>query len=160
MPRANNPRTPDAPVLTLAVEQCTLDTALLEQIREIYARADRAVAERGMLCMGGGTCCRFDLVEHSLYVTVAELALLTAVRSPDPSRARRRRCPYQNGPRCMARDVRPLGCRVFFCRENDDNRAHGVYETFHREICDLHEARGVPYAYVELISALKILPDF
>jgi len=147
------------PDLLQAVTRCALDTVLLDGIREIYARADRIVAERGMLCMGGGTCCRFDRVAHRLYVTVGELALLTTVRRADTPRTERNRCPYQSGPRCTARNVRPLGCRVFFCRQGAGGEANDIYEALHRDICDLHADRGVPYSYVELISALKTTED-
>jgi Fe-S-cluster containining protein len=132
----------------------------MQAIGEVYESLDRAGAPGQMPCMGGGACCRFDLFDHRLYVTVGELALLRLTPPIDPSRTARTRCPYQQGPRCLARQNRPLGCRVFFCREKADIRDEDVYEASHRRICELHAEHNVPYEYIELISALKILQEF
>ena len=142
--------------------QCGRADSCLQAILDVYEDIDRAGAMGGdkTLCMGGGACCRFDLFDHRLYVTVGELALLMRTEPEDPSRTALNRCPYQQGPRCLARQNRPLGCRVFFCREEPDARDNGLYEASHRRICELHARHDVPYAYVELISALKILHKF
>ena len=67
--------------------------------------------------MGGGTCCKLNLRDHRLYVSVGELALLTLESPPAPQRAWRCHCLSQVGPECTAYRRRPLGCRVFFCRK-------------------------------------------
>ena len=112
------------------------------------------------MCLGGGACCRFDLFDHRLYATVGELAILLQTDPPRPERTEQNRCPYQNGPRCLARENRPLGCRVFFCRERPGIEETDAYEAAHNQIRRLHADHNVPYAYVELISALKILHQF
>ncbi len=80
--------------------------------------------------------------------------MLTEVPPGDPGRCLRGRCPYQIGPRCTARQRRPLGCRVFFCRQEQTRRARELYEQYHQEIRILHQRRCVPYAYAELTHAL------
>ena len=145
--------------------QCRRNSSFLRAILDVYEDLDRAAGgdKNKILCMGGGACCRFDLFDHRLYVTLGELAVLRLTPPLDPSRTARNRCPYQQGPRCLARPNRPLGCRVFFCRERpdrSDTRDNDVYETYHRQIRELHERHNVPYAYIELISALKILSEF
>jgi Fe-S-cluster containining protein len=160
MPPENDRQPADGSDLAQGFTHCRRDTAFLQAILDVYEDLDRASGGEKTLCMGGGACCRFDLFDHRLYATLGELALLKRARMVDPSRMARNRCPYQQGPRCLARLNRPLGCRVFFCRENPDIRDNDVYETYHRRIRRLHERYDVPYVYVELISALKILSKF
>jgi Fe-S-cluster containining protein len=57
------------------------------------------------------------------------------------------------GPRCHARENRPLGCRAFFCgAEASDSQA--IYESYHARIRQLHQRHGLAYRYVELTWAL------
>jgi len=126
--------------------------AALAQLEQLYGQLDREAACLAGVCLGGGACCRFDLAGHRLYVTPLELAAL--IRRPAPVVAAPLRCPYQLGPRCQARDGRPLGCRVFFCQA-DAQAVAELYEHYHRLIRDLHSRHGVPYRYVELSAALS-----
>ena len=165
MPPENNLQPTNARGLAQAVMQCRRNNSFLRAILDVYEDLDRATGgdKNKKLCLGGGACCRFDLFDHRLYATLGELAVLKRARMVDPSRTARNRCPYQQGPKCLARLNRPLGCRVFFCRETrekSDINNNGVYETFHRRICDLHARHNIPYAYIELISGLKILHEF
>jgi len=120
----------------------------------VYRRVDAAAAARGAVCLGGGACCKFDLAGHRLYLSTGELALLTLEAPPRPARSRRRRCPYQVGPRCVARDRRPLGCRIFFCSPGLGEWCRCAYERFHRRIRELHAQQDLPYLYVELTDAI------
>ena len=158
-PESNLQSTEDAD-LTRAVEQCGQTDAFLQALLDVYANVEQASTKDETLCMGGGACCRFDMFDHRLYVTLGELALLRRIESADRSRIARNRCPYQRGPRCMARENRPLGCRIFFCREKPEIRDNDTYEAHHKRICELHENYNLPYAYMELITALKILDKF
>jgi hypothetical protein len=120
----------------------------------LYRRVDRQLDALGLTCLGGGTCCRFELAGHRLYVSTLELALLTA-RSPWPGRpGRAMRCPYQRLGRCTARSARPLGCRVYFC-QGPSETLEAICARAHREVVDIHERHGVPYAYRELTGALR-----
>jgi Fe-S-cluster containining protein len=138
------------PDLQEAVGLCRSDEAMLESLREIYEQADQSVADE--VCMGGGMCCKFDLADHRLYVSLGELALLTLEPPPAPQRAWQRRCPYQVGPDCTAYARRPLGCRVYFCRKKVGRGAdlQRLYERLHRQIRHLHQSRWQPYAYADM----------
>jgi len=145
----------DAGALANAVRQCRLNQPLLKALAEIYACADAEVAASGAVCLGGGGCCKFDLAGHRLYLSTAEMALLTTLAPVSPSQAQRLRCPYQLGPRCAARHVRPLGCRVFFCGLFSQDLTPEVYEYFHRMIRILHQTHCVLYTYTEITSSIK-----
>ena len=157
------PPTPEAPgeAASLAddVRAC-LRPGFLADLRRLYDRVEAASARGPERCLGGGACCRFDLAGHRLYVSTGELALLVSQGGADglePGRSVRLRCPYQYGPRCRARAVRPLGCRVYFCRPVCPEHARARYEKYHRLIRLLHHRHRLPYRYVELTSALAEL---
>lgn len=140
------------PQLAQALEQCRTSREFLSELSSLLSSADAEIAAQGWRCMGGGACCRFDLAGHRLYVSTGELALLTAARGARPQRALGRRCPWQRGPRCLARDARPLGCRAFFCQA-DEKTSQLIYERFHSQIRQLHEEHRLEYRYVELTWA-------
>ncbi len=136
-----------------AVQVAHDSPAFMADLSQLYADADAAVRQRNATCMGGGTCCRFDVAGHRLYVSTGELAYLLC--SPWPVTAVfSLRCPYQVGPLCRARDHRPLGCRTYFCRTAITDSLDAIYERVHQQIQALHDRHGVPYYYVELSAGL------
>jgi Fe-S-cluster containining protein len=154
MPRENDAEQ-SSPPLCDAVRRGRGNAAFLADLQDLYRQADRDLktcARGEPRCLGGGVCCRFDLMDHRLMVATGELALLTQAAPPGP--ASPRRCPYQVGPRCTARSRRPLGCRTFFCGTSSLARGQELHERYHRTLRDLHERHGVPYLYVELTQAL------
>lgn len=136
--------------LAAPVAACRRSDALASALHELYAQADRVLGEQGLRCLGGGACCRFDLAGHRLYVSSGELSLLLSAPPADPARARRLRCPWQSGPRCVARSVRPLGCRTFFCDAGAAGPRRKLHERLHAEIRRLHDTLGLPYLYGDL----------
>ena len=140
--------------LAQAVADCRANAPLMAALAELYAQVDVEIAAAGAGCLGGGVCCKFDVAGHRLYVSSGELALLTTQSPPEGRPPRELRCPYQVGPRCAARNVRPLGCRVYFCASDGVIIRHGLYEGFHSEVRRLHDICCAPYAYVELTAAI------
>lgn len=70
-------------------------------------------------------------------------------------------CPYQVDGLCSVHEIRPFGCRVFFCdpsvgsvESGGDGWMEAAYERYHGRIKALHEELGVPYMYVEWRAAL------
>ena len=158
MARVNNPPGGPAP-LAGAVEKCRRRAGFLAALGELYEAVDAEVARQTPTCLGGGACCKFDLAGHRLMLSTGELALLSEAGCGDVRRCERLRCPYQIGPRCSARMIRPLGCRVFFCDSALQDWCGDTYEKFHRRIRALHERFAVPYAYVELTAGLREIFD-
>jgi Fe-S-cluster containining protein len=140
--------------LAEAVAVCLAGGAFMEGIKAIYATLDRDVELLGALCAGCGECCKFDLTGRLPYVTTGELALLSTAATPAGAELHPLRCPYQLGPRCTARALRPLGCRAFFCRREIKDRTEALYERYHARLRRLHERHSAPYAYVELTNAI------
>jgi hypothetical protein len=150
--------TPPDMTLRQAVEACWACEGLMARIAEILADADKAIANMGASCMGGGCCCKFDLAGHRLYVSTAELALLCQSPPPNLDRCLVNRCPYQKNSRCLARSRRPLGCRTFFCKSQRNQGFHQLYEHSHLLVRQAHTAfTVVPYRYVEMVSGIEAL---
>ncbi len=143
-----------------AVRAARESAPLQTDIRRVYADVDAASQSTGAACLGGGVCCRFDVMGHRLYLSTGELAILAMTPPVDVGRAQRQRCPYQAGSRCTARLNRPLGCRAHFCRASQPDACGDLYERAHRRIQELHEDHGVAYRYVELCSGLSQLVCF
>jgi hypothetical protein len=150
MTPANNPFRSPPPLPTEDVLRCMEHGQFLAELSRILLQAEEALASCGAVCLGGGACCKFDLAGHRLFVSTGELALLLgSSRAPLPPSGEGR-CPHQVGPRCTARERRPLGCRTFFCRVRTPSVLADVYERHHGLIRSLHQTHCLPYAYAEL----------
>lgn len=144
---------PGEPTLASVVASCGQRPEVLAALADLYRQADATVAATGAICFGGGACCRFDLAGHRLYVSPVELAML--VQRPPPTwPAQRGRCAYQQGPRCHARDRRPLGCRTYFCNTRHTQVLQDAHEQYHLSLRRLHDKMDVAYRYVELTGGL------
>jgi len=154
-PRANS--TPAGAKSDLAADLalCQADERLFERLRDIYARLEAEIDDAGVDCHACGRCCYFESIDHRLFVSTGELALLVS-EPPGPGyMPLPLRCRYQVGPQCTARDRRPLGCRVFFCSQGA--WCAETYEKHHRDIRAAHDERRLPYRYVELTATIAEL---
>lgn len=136
---------------------CGQRPELLAGIAELYRDVDALIRPLGVRCMGGGCCCKFDLFDHRLYATGGEIALLIAEPAPRPGRVRDGRCPYQQGPRCLAHARRPLSCRTFFCLGQQREKLEHIHEDFHQQLATVHQRLCIPYRYVNVILTLRNL---
>jgi Fe-S-cluster containining protein len=133
------------------------DEQIAHRLMSIIHRVDEAVAQRGPTCWASGKCCNFDAYGHRMYVTCLEIAWFlrqVAGRSDGHSPLRGEidvsgPCPLQRDGLCGVHDVRPLGCRVFFCERGTQQWQHALYERSLSEIRRLHDEHHLPYAYVE-----------
>ena len=142
-----------------AIERCGRSRDFLAAIAALYREVDALIARAGCDCRACGRCCRFDLMDHRLYASAGEIALLLETAPPEDGPRTPLRCPYHVEPHCRARDNRPLGCRTYFCYPPAAvQAAQDAYELFHRRLRALHDAHAMPYLYVELTAALAALP--
>ncbi len=157
MPPKSNPALPHPDELAEAARQCRGNARFLAALRDIYRRLDAIAAQDDVTCRACGTCCRFDQVQHRLYVSTGELAFLA--RSPGSRGGDTEgSCPYQAGSQCTARARRALGCRAYFC-EAPAARHEQLYERFHDEVRSLHGRHDLSYWYVELLCGLNLLAN-
>ncbi len=143
---------------------------IVADVHAVYAEAAEAIAAGRSVCDLSGRCCRFAEFGHCLYVTSPELiCFLTDIQSaPSPSPIRRalaalpdadpgELCPFQVGRLCGARAIRPLGCRMFYCRPDDDAQMKSQFETFQGRMKQICRARELPYGYFEWTGALAVM---
>lgn len=127
-------------------------------MRAFYRDLDDAIGKLGRLCDACGRCCRFDEVDHVLYASGLERFYLAHTASvpdhpdaPAELLAAGLRCPFQKNGLCQAREGRALGCRLHFCREENDEWS----EAWHDRLKRLHEDLGVEWAYAPLLPCNK-----
>jgi Fe-S-cluster containining protein len=140
------------------------DRRLREALERLYADLDADVAAMEPTCWNRGLCCRFGAAGHRLFVTTLELVYFASGLTQRDGRLReveatRDRCPYQIDGRCTARDVRPLGCRVYFCQASNRWWQPRMSERWLARLKELHVAFGVPYVYVEWLAGLAAVRE-
>lgn len=153
----NEPATTHGPTIAQAAAACAADVAFLDGIRGLYRQLTLETQTQDFRCLGGGCCCKFDLMGHRLYLSSGELALLTTVDPVNPAHLAANRCPCQLGPRCHARELRPLGCRTFFCHSDAQPWYEETYARYHDQLRALHRRHRLPYVYADLIASLRTM---
>lgn len=129
---------------------------LAGRMAEFYTDVDKAIAAHGPVCRNRGRCCEFDGYGHKLYVTTVELVyFVRGSRRQWRQPADGRSCPYQIDRRCIAREHRPLGCRIFFCDPDARAWQGPEYERRLGELKRIGVEFGIEYRYVDWLSALE-----
>jgi Fe-S-cluster containining protein len=149
--------------------------AIRAELESIYADVASEIARRGPACWASGRCCRFDRAGHRLYVTGLEAAYVVAnldrallpTGDGAPTRvltltqvedARQRGdCPFLSGNVCGVHEIKPLGCRVYFCDRSAQVWQHELTESGLARLRLLHEREGIEYRYGEWRSMLAIV---
>src|SRR5262245_23903506 len=92
------------------------------QVLNIYAAVDAAVAAAGPRCDASGRCCRFKDYGHTLFISQFEAEILLENAPPFAQPVDEAGCPFQVDGLCTVRETRPLGCRIYFCDPNYQDR--------------------------------------
>jgi Fe-S-cluster containining protein len=131
-------------------------TELRRAVLQLYADADRDVAAAGPVCVASGRCCRFAEYGHVLFLSNLEADVLLASAPPyDPDAVTPAFCPFQKGNLCTAREPRPLGCRVYYCDPNYQDRCSEISELYVKRLKELADEHGVEWLYAPLHRFLK-----
>ncbi len=138
---------------------------VVEALEGIYAHIADDVTRRGPVCWASGRCCNFEKTGHRLYVTGLEAAWCVlgmrdsgAATMEGIAAARERGgCPFQVGNLCGAREVRPVGCRVYFCDRSAQVWQRELSEAALRDVRALHEAERLEYRYGEWRGMLELV---
>jgi hypothetical protein len=128
-------------------------------VLEMYREVDRGVAAAGPVCVASGRCCRFKEYGHTLFLSSLEAEVLLAACPPyDPASVTSDFCPFQQGNLCMAREPRPLACRVYYCDPNYQETGARISETYVRRLKQLADENGVTWHYAPLHHFLRHAP--
>ena len=144
------------------------DPRVHSTITAIFDEANDAVSRHRPLCLASGRCCRFEEHGHRLYVTGLEAAWFMRALgetqgrqlSADEIREAEDRgdCPLLVSGLCSVHEIRPFGCRSYFC----DPRAtwqQEHYEKWHERIRTLHTTLDLSYFYGEWRSVLLAITE-
>lgn len=137
-----------------------LDAAARPEVRAeleaVYAAAASAISERGPACWASGRCCNFEKTGHLLYVTGLEAAYTMigvgrqgaerATTSPAPGGGS---CPFQERNLCGVHEIKPLGCRLYFCDRSARQWQNDLSERLLADVRAIHDRHGVEYRYGE-----------
>lgn len=128
-----------------------------DELTELYAQLDAAVARLAPVCRISGRCCRFREYGHTLFLSGPEFDYL-ADRAPAPVRPLDdgETCPWQDGQgRCTAREARPMGCRVYFCDPSYEDAAPEISERFIARLKRLADRHSLSWDYAPLHRHLR-----
>lgn len=134
-------------------------------LEAVFADVAAEIKSRGPACWASGRCCNFAFAGHRLYVTRLE-ALYTLARLDPAARptaqsiaeARARGgCPFQQGNLCGAHEIKPLGCRVYFCDRSAQAWQQDLTEHMLGRIRQIHNDHGIEYRYGEWLGMLESL---
>jgi Fe-S-cluster containining protein len=147
-----------------------------DAIAEVYRDLEQQIHLRKPRCDASGRCCRFEEFGHRLFVTTIELATFwynvetgsVGARLVSPESGTREQharrvsflqgaCPFQQLRLCSVHEIRPFGCRIFFCDPASNQWQKEQYEQFHGRLKRLHDELDVPYFYVEWREALRAI---
>ena len=127
----------------------------LAALDELYARVDTVLAERRPRCEMSGRCCNFAAEDHQLWASGLEVRHALAAAGGVVPEAPVDSCPWWKSGLCTLREGRPLGCRLYFCDPAWADEMGAVYELFHQQLRELHQAHDLPYSYELFIEAVR-----
>ena len=133
-----------------------------DEVSRIYERLDGYLVSSGADCRGCGQCCDFGRFGHRLFAGTLEM--LFFVQGMKDHKAAKRtvgqdRCPYQAGSQCGVRDVRPAGCRIFFCRGLPREFQNELAEQIVQNFRELHRRLEAVYYYGDVQRWLEGLVE-
>lgn len=129
------------------------------EVLAVYDAADAAVAAAGPRCDASGRCCRFTEYGHTLFISAFEAELLldgAPLTAEGPFT--RDGCPYQVNGLCTAREVRPLGCRIYFCDPSFQERMAEITEAAIASLKRIADAHRTGWHYAPLHHFLNARP--
>lgn len=133
------------------------------RLEAVYADVAAEIEARGPACWASGRCCNFTAAGHRLYVTGLEtlytLSRLDPASRPSPQQLEAARarggCPFQSGNLCSVHEIKPLGCRVYFCDRAAQAWQQDLTERMLARIRAIHDEFGLDYRYGEWLGMLE-----
>lgn len=127
------------------------------EIEAIYQIVADQVAAHQPVCVSSGRCCHFRDHGHLLYTTGLEAAYAVGRLGPGQSLSpssvssavERGDCPFLVREQCSVHTIKPSGCRIYFCDQENEGWQQALSERVVDQLRRLHERRAIPYRYAE-----------
>jgi len=129
------------------------NSKICNRVKQIYDWLDSQIKSLNVDCSACGKCCDFESFDHKLFITSPELLYFYENLKP-LQKMQSGRCPYLEDNKCTARDFRFAGCRIFFCKA-DDEKINEISESAVKKFRVLCDEFNFPYRYIELSAALN-----
>ncbi|MHC5060332.1 MAG: hypothetical protein ACYTFK_04515 [Planctomycetota bacterium] len=131
------------------------DREVAGTVAEVYNWVDSQIDRTASRCEACGKCCDFENYDHRLFVTSPELIFFSSKIGPDKTKPMPAAlCPYNIGGECSVYPYRFGGCRIFFCKGDNEFQSRLSEQTVgkFKAIC---ETFHIPYRYTDLAAALN-----
>ena len=132
-----------------------MSAELRRRVLDMYRDVDAEVRAAGPVCVASGRCCRFKEYGHVLYVSSLEAEVLLSAAPPYTKPVGTDYCPFQQGNLCMAREPRPVGCRVYYCDPNYQETGNAITEKYLHRLKELAQEAGAEWRYAPLHTFLN-----
>lgn len=120
---------------------------VVADLERIYRDLDEELERLGVKCSACGKCCDFGKADYALYSSTVELAYLNAGQSQAAPTLEQGVCCFRDSAKCTVHEVRPLGCRTFFCDPKYKPLEQDLYHKYYRRIQSLADRHGVSWEY-------------
>jgi len=128
---------------------------LAEEINKSYEDIGDEIAKQRPVCTGSGRCCHFERFDHMLLTTGLEAAYAIANLPDDVgldegslrAAVGMGTCPFLVGKMCVAHQVKPGACRVFFCDPTREDAMQDLGDRHANAVRVLHKQHGIEYRY-------------
>jgi len=133
----------------------------LRAVEELYHIIDQHISGVNPACDNCGRCCDFANYGHRLYVTTLEMLYFRYGGNHHDNdtnitkEIKMGRCPYQNKQGCSRRSGRPAGCRIYFCKELDQEFQNDLTEIVLERLKNLHLQFEAVYLYADFLTWLQ-----
>lgn len=127
---------------------------LYAELEKLYQLLEKELTGLNPGCDRCGTCCDFRAFDHVLYASSIEVGLIARkVEIPDFNVADNI-CPFLKDNQCSIRDLRTLGCRIFYCNPSYKQILSEMYEKYYHMIKDLGIRYNVQWKYLPFLNHL------
>jgi hypothetical protein len=125
---------------------------ICKQVSQVYDWIDSTIKSMNVDCSACGKCCDFGAFGHKLFITSPEFLYFSENLKPLKSMAGGI-CPYLECGKCAAREFRFAGCRIFFCKA-DNEKINELSEQAIKKFKAICEEFDFPYSYTELAGLI------
>ena len=123
-------------------------TRVFARLLRVYRECEAFFGRRGTACRQCGRCCDFSEFGHDLYVSSIEAAWMLYCGGI-PQGFPEGPCPFLSEGACKNRFGRAVGCRTFFC-EDDNDRTRAFHERLVRRVKEAAAKEELPWEYGRL----------
>lgn len=127
---------------------------LSSELGDLYQRLEKELMLLDPGCNACGACCDFSVFDHVLYASDIEIDFIARhVEAPDFN-VSDNICPFLEDNKCIIRDFRTLGCRIFYCNPHYKEVLCELYEKYYQMIKELSRKYNTQWKYLPFLQQI------